>query len=52
MVTPGRDALAVDAGVEGVWAARCAVGNGGAEQVVGRGLLHAAEQVALVRTAN
>ena len=52
MIAPCRDALAVDAGVEGVGTARGAVGDAGPEEVVGRGLLHAAEQLALVRASN
>ena len=52
VITSGRNALTVDAGVERVGAARGPVSHGGPQQVVGRRLLHAAEQLALVWTSD
>ena len=45
-------ALAVDADVEGVGAARRPVDHARAEQVVGRGVVDPAEQLALVHAAD
>jgi hypothetical protein len=52
VIAAGRNALPVDARVEGVWAAGGAVSHGGPQQVVGRRLLDPAKEFALVRSAN
>ena len=45
------DALAAHTLVEGICAARGPVRHGGGEEVVGRGVFHSAEQLALVLAA-
>jgi hypothetical protein len=52
VIASGRDALAVDAGVEGVCPTRGPVRHGRAQQVVGRRLLDPTKQLALVRTTD
>ena len=52
MVAACRDALAVDAHVEGAWVAGGAVHHGGGQHVVGGGVVDAAEKLATVAAAD